>query len=204
MRTPLRLLLGLLVLASSSTLHAQTRVGIGVGLAEAESFQYQDNNFFGSNFLTPSFYVPITFSGFRIEPSVGFEIQSFSENRDQGPDFDRTLSFVRVGTGLFGIYEMGPSTSFYYGARLGASRFRAEEERGSDDFGVSQINFDVAPTVGGEHFFGDHFSLGAEMQIRYTRIGQFESDDDDDNAGNDDVSQSSVDTRALFFFRFHF
>jgi hypothetical protein len=56
--------------------------------------------------------------------------------------------------------------------------------------------FFVAPTVGGEHFFSNYLSLGAEVQVRYSRWSWR------DSIGRQ--TEASVATHGLLVLRFYF
>jgi hypothetical protein len=76
-------------------------------------------------------------NNFRLEPSLGF---SFTDNQSK---------FI-FGVGAFKQKEL-TRLNLLTGIRLGLSD--------------SKIYF-IAPTLGGEYFFDEHFSLGSEIQIR--------------------------------------
>lgn len=92
-----------------------------------------------------SIYLTInTKNNFRLEPTLGF---SFSKSRSK---YD-------LGLGVFKLKELS-NLMLLAGIRLGLS-----------DGSI----FIFAPTLGGEYYFNEHFSIGSEIQLR----GTFESED---------------------------
>ena len=68
------------------------------------------------------------------------------------------------------------------------------EKTGSNEEEETTGGFYVAPAVGGEHHFSDHFSIGAEAQVVY---GSLKNEEDDRSY---DVNLSLYNTRGLIFF----
>ncbi|MEM8560176.1 MAG: hypothetical protein AAGG50_20345 [Bacteroidota bacterium] len=181
--------LGLLCLIALPVTAQQNRVGIGVSIEPLASFVVADIDGFSSfSLFTPSLYVPITLSQFRLEPEVSFVRDASSLDDETAAE-----SRLRLGTGLFYYNQRNEANALYVGARVGLAR-TAFSNPFSDDT-ESRIDFILAPTLGGEHYLGD-LSLGVEGQLQYTRIGNFDEDSE--------VTRSQFLIRALFFARFHF
>lgn len=87
-----------------------------------------------------SIYLTInTKNNFRLEPTIGF---SFSKNQSK---------YV-LGLGVFKLKDLS-NLKLITGIRLGLS---------NDNIYV------IAPTLGGEYYFNEHFSIGSEIQLRGT------------------------------------
>ena len=149
----------------------------------------------------PSFYMPIHISpGFRIEPEIG--LWRYSYSRKDGTDWESSYSVFSLGFGIFPVINKG-KVHIYYGARLRliststSSAYSWNGHTESDD--ESKTDVSIGPAIGGEYFFTDHLSLGGEAQLNYTSIGQFDDDDDDQ-----DVSESIISSKTLFFVRWYF
>ena len=83
-------------------------------------------------------YIPIDINDkFRIEPSVGFSISNYSEG-------------FSAGIGGFGKSTIS-DFNLLYGMRFA--------------YNSNEI-LTIAPTVAGEYYFINHFSLGCEVQLR--------------------------------------
>lgn len=181
----LALIAALFVATPSAHAQDETRVGIGLGMTNIglDLFEFA--------VLTPaSIYIPIDFGSFRLEPEIGF-----ARFQEKFGDFEETSTVFQIGTGIFALRRMG-STTIYYGGRVGLVRFSLSEEGpGDDDSESSSTNVFLGPSMGAEHNFSDHFSLGGEVQVLYTSIG---SEDEDD-----DSSASFLRTRPVFFVRWY-
>ena len=57
----------------------------------------------------------------------------------------------------------------------------------------SKTDFRIGPVAGGEYYFADQFSLGAEIQVNYLSIGDFNDDSD--------VSRSLISTKPVLYIR---
>jgi hypothetical protein len=107
-----------------------------------------------------SIYLTInTKNNLRLEPTIGF---SFSKSRSK---------YV-FGFGVFKLKDLS-SLKLFSGIRLGLSD------------GIILV---IAPTLGGEYYFNEHFSIGSEIQLR----GTFERED------------FTLLTNSLFLVRFYF
>lgn len=178
-----------LALAPLAVAQQGTRIGVGVGVNGTGAVFDSDDVILG---VPASIYLPITFSSFRIEPEVGLFRSSVSNDE---ADFESSATLLQLGTGVFVLRPMG-GTTFYYGGRVGITRFSMDVSSGGDDEEESSTNFFVGPALGGEYMFGENFSLGGEAQLMFTSVG---SEDE-----NDDVSISYLNTGGVFFVRWHF
>jgi len=88
--------------------------------------------------------------------------------------------------------------TLYYGARVGYITQTLTDENGSETDEVSSSGFYIAPVLGGEHYFSDHFSLGGEAQIIYASVSTKPDE------GNWEQDLSAINTRVLVYIRFFF
>lgn len=119
---------------------SKLKVGIGVSLFNYADIYYEDE----LEALT-SIHIPLDFKGVRIEPSFGLVTGKISETK---------LDF---GLGAF-IKSNIERFNVLYGLRLGII---------TGDLGFGGGNYkSIAPTVGGEYFLHDKFSIGCEAQLK--------------------------------------
>jgi hypothetical protein len=185
----------LICLLGSSFAQSKTQVGIGVAIVDLQKlFEMSTSGGVGAN---ASITVPIiTAPGFRIEPEVGYFSASSSADIT-GTTAEETATSWTIGVGIF------PQTVFsdftlYYGGRVGYLTQKLTQEFGTSKDEETTSGFFIAPAIGGEYYFSDHFSIGAEALIVFATLTNEED-------GRDyDVDLTLFQTRALIFFRFYF
>ena len=170
----------------------KTQVGIGVSITDIKDlFQYIE----GAGPPATEIFIPINISPtLRIEPEIGF-FQSSSENEN----FKSSSKSFSFGLGIFRM-NLKDGINLYYGARLGLTRTSSSFEysyNGSATDEQSVEGFFIAPTVGGEYFLNNSFTLGGEAQLRYASSSGKDEDDEE-------MTTSTTATRALLFIRFYF
>ena len=149
-------------LALAVPAQAQTRYGVGIGL----------NNFIESIFESPiSIYVPIHTNKLRIEPEFGLFRMSESDG-----DFDGSSTAFQLGTSVATVLNDDDDTSVYVGGRIGIQLLKERFEGGGGEFEDTSTNFLIGPVLGGEHFFGENFSLGAEARLTFLSYGEGDTD----------------------------
>lgn len=138
------------------------------------------------------FTVPITFGTVRLEPQFGYVRQrQSSEARTE------TASALTFGTGAFYRVPFG-TTIFLAGGRIGITReVRTLTPTDAPSERAATVNLFVGPSVGGEHYVSDHFSIGAEARFYYVNLGQRED-------APPERSASILRTGGAAFLRFHF
>lgn len=139
---------------------AQGRVGLGVGVGSGIG-----TGIVGLSGL--SIYMPINAASIRIEPEFGFVHTSTTID---DTDFESSETLLFLGSGVFGYLSRG-ETIGYAGGRFGI-------QHSTDDDDDSSTGFLVGPAVGGEHFLGDAFSLGAEVRLTFATMTEDGVDDD--------------------------
>ncbi|PJA53470.1 MAG: hypothetical protein CO167_07285 [Candidatus Marinimicrobia bacterium CG_4_9_14_3_um_filter_48_9] len=133
-----------------------TKVGFGVMFHDL----YQIVMYSGE---TPTFYVPIDFGTWKLEPFFSYYNSTSTQN--DGDEYSTTVK--NLGLGLFWKTNF-IKTSIFYGVRVGTySDIYSREYKNypEDNYENSLKGTYVAPTVGGEYFFSNHFSLGGEISF---------------------------------------
>lgn len=171
---------GLVLVAPAQAQPGQDGSAYGVGVS-----------FIGGTTL----YAPIHTGSLFIEPHVGFSRRSTSVDIEGAQD--RSTSTIKVGAGAFTILDSFDSANVYAGGRLGIER----DAQTTGNTTQSGTDFFLGPALGGEYFFGDHVSIGAEGALYYRSIG---TPDAALEVNPDDVSQSLITTSAQSFLRLYF
>jgi hypothetical protein len=149
----------LIPMVTHSYCQDSTKNDFKIGIGVA-LFNIADLEYFYYPDASQTIHVPIDFNKrYRIEPYLGFSISSV-----QGQ--------FSVGIGAFRKFSK-PKFHTYTGFRSG--------------YAIDGI-ITIAPTVGGEYFFIENFSIGSEIQLR----AYFTED------------ETSVHTNALILVRFYF
>jgi len=153
---------------------AQGRVGLGVGVGSGIG-----SGIVGLSGL--SIYMPINAASIRIEPEFGYVHTSTTID---DIDFESSETLLLLGSGVFGYLSRG-ETIGYAGGRVGI-------QHSSDDDDDSTTGFVIGPAVGGEHFLGDAFSLGAEVRLTFMTMSE------------DGVEEDALFTNGSFIARWYF
>ncbi len=181
-------------LANLSFAQDGSKTGIGIAIIDLQKlFEMSTSNGIANASIT----VPIiTSPSLRIEPEVGYF--SATQSADiSGTTYEETATTWNIGVGILPqkVYE---TFTLYYGGRVGYLSQKMTSESGFNKNEETTTGFYIAPTLGGEHNFSDHFSIGAEAQIVYGSLTNKEDDRDYD------ADLSMLETRALIYFRFYF
>lgn len=171
------------------------RVGVGVSVADVSTV-FADANEESGFIPLPTVLVPIDVSEtFRVEPLIGYtRLSSERPSFDGSETIEFTTNVLRLGIGAFGGLTRD-DTHLYYGVRGGYNRISTSSGDDEDD-GEPFDGFFVSPTLGGSYFFSDFFSLGGEVEARYT---SFSGGDDDF-----EMSSSTLALRPSLVVRFYF
>jgi hypothetical protein len=158
-------------------------------------------------FSSASILIPIDILGVvRIEPELNF---GHTENTNDQDETD-SASVIRPGLGVFFMFPLGDNAGGYVGARGGPvvnliTNEQADPLGGTINTTDTRIDGFLAPAFGGEYYFSKHFSLGAEIQVAFTFIGDVERDvDPGPDPANPDESGLIVGTNALLTARIFF
>lgn len=169
-----------------------------------------------TSIIPPSvIYVPIIDSreNLRLEPEFGLTRSSMTEEiEDVGESSEKTTS-LRIGCGLF-WYKPVNKVSFYYGGRIGIVRMSSSAEQdyknpflGEDsETKTSQTNLYLGPAIGAEYWISEHFSVGGEAQLLYTKYGEpkVETDGEEQEEREVKLSRSLMQTQYMFILRWYF
>lgn len=122
------------------------QLGLGIGITPLDA---------GGLGPTIEVYLPINVSPeLRLEPSAGVFT---NDQRSGGVD----SSVVTAGLGAFYVQRVAAPTDVYVGGRAKLHRVTVESALSTE----TELSFSLAAVVGGEHFLGTNFSLGAEAQL---------------------------------------
>jgi hypothetical protein len=212
---PLALLLAAAPATAQDASYPRVGVGVGVSVSNASPSTSLPAGEEPVSVPTPSLLIPIDVSEtFRIEPVLGYSRLTTSREID-APDDDlneetsTTLTSLRIGVGAFAKASRGNDTNLYFGGRVGYNRASRSTDDGDlrntdDDDEEDSSNasgFFIGPTVGGSYFFSDFFSIGGEVEARYSNIGTSEAE-----TGNFTVSEdvTTITLRPSLVVRFYF
>ncbi len=167
------------VYSQSTTNNYQTRIGLGITYTYyKESFIYIINE----GILIPTIFIPIKVSPkFRIEPEIGFYRIS-DHYSDKYSNHKTTEKIFQIGVGLCPVVTKN-SFDFYFGSRIGYLYISLSDEYISNAYldkdKGSAKGFYISPVLGGEYYFSKHFSLGGEVQVKYSRYNLEEKENSD-------------------------
>lgn len=188
------------------------RFGVGVAGAESSVILFPIS-------INRSFFVePEVRLGRRTSTESSFFVPGDRPARGESTRTSTGAGFS-IGSGIFAASWTGGFKT-YYGARLGyvhssdtteiRQRFPGSSVFRKQLFSSEDNGVFGAPVLGGEYFLTERFSLGGEVQFRYTRVeGAFrpgglwqgEPPDDDPGAMSTDSTYS---TQGFFTARFYF
>lgn len=178
---------------SSSFAQSSTKFGVGIALMDIQQLW--------ETAISDGWNTTITFPietspNFRLEPEIGYN--SATQENDN-PTREQKVTDFRIGLGVFPqkTYE---DFTLYYGVRVGyisQTQTSTISELNVDDEETTS-GFFIAPALGGEHNFSNHFSIGGEAQLVYSSLDGERKDSDSKS------NLSYFNTRALIFFRFYF
>ncbi|TLX76185.1 porin family protein [Labilibacter sediminis] len=133
-------------------------------------------------------------NNFRLEPEIGFTQQKDKET-------DLKAKSTQVGIGAYGMLQKGKA-NFYGGLKLEHASISSEYIHWDTDFKETEKlkRLAVGPVVGVEYFFGEHFSFGGEVGLKFMDI------ESTDSQYNEDVNSnvSYVTTESGLLVRFYF
>lgn len=183
------LLLTIFFLSPSAQAQNKNKIGLGVGLNTSALIGAITEGAFVSS---TGIYLPISMPPtIRFEPNVAFA-RTVSKN-DTAKESDAA---IQVGAGLFTMQSVNTATQIYFGVRAGAAFNQSKSSFGPNSTTRSKTDFFVGPAFGGEYFFSDNFSLGAEAQLVMVFFGSYDDDSE--------VSTNLLFTNSIFFTRVYF
>ncbi|MCK4359769.1 MAG: outer membrane beta-barrel protein [Candidatus Cloacimonetes bacterium] len=173
-----------------STQQKQVQFGLGIGISDIKDI----TQLFTDAGIAPQVFLPINISSkFRIEPGIAY-FQTSSERTN----YESSSKIFSIGLGIFPMTPKG-AINIYYGARIGfihaTSSYKSGGSYSSEESGNG---FYVAPTIGGEYYLSNSFTLGGEAQLRYVSYKEKDEDDDEES------TSTLMGTRTIFFIRVYF
>jgi hypothetical protein len=199
------------LLLFAGTAQAQSdgvKVGIGVSLIQATlTPDLEGGETFGTVALGDIF-IPIHFGrSFKVEPWLG--LFRFKEKTEvTGFTSDEKVMQWRFGTGLYFMFPTSESFVPYVGPRIGLllTSFSDDEtfNGSSDKFELSETDLQIGLALGGEYLFSEHFSLGGEVQLNYTSIGEPTIKQDGTEVTGGSLSRNLFSNAASILARFYF
>jgi hypothetical protein len=190
-----------MVICLFAVIQAQPEKGWGIGVTIVDIQQLFEFSSAEARAFNSSIQVPFVLSpSFRLEPEIGYfrgkEVDELNTYKDE-----YTATQWRIGIGIF-PQSMLKSSTIYYGARVGYVSLNLKEEETIQGITTTDeataSGFFVAPALGGEYFFSNSFSLGAEGQLFYANLST------DIEGAQVDITTSLINTRGLVFVRFYF
>ena len=176
--------------------------GLGLNLT-----QFRFSDLFSDWFGAPANQLMITVSpmkSLRLEPEFG--ILSFKHEETDGNNQTHDLKdkVISFGIGAFGMIQRG-QTNIYGGLRYNNAQMTSEYL----DLTGYDVNFNpiysvvkdegtrstVAPTIGAEYFFGQHFSIGGEFSLRIMKVNSRPSGSSTTQVENDIVTGAGLQMR---------
>ena len=189
----------------------ESEVNIGIGIEAINTynstmFLISSYNFSFDTYSNgfPKVYFPINLNNqFKVEPIIGFQKTSIEVGKDK-----ESSRIFHLGVGVF---KTIPYNSFqaYIGGRFAMS-FLSQSYNNhyfdgydyySDKDERNRKDWELAPAIGGEYYFNEHFSFGGECSFNYTSYGKWEYDD---NVSDDDYSNTQMNLKPLVFVRWYF
>lgn len=131
--------------------------------------QFKINDLANTITVAPANKLLLTFTpvrNFRLEPEIGI---NFSKNTTSKLE----AKSVHFGLGGFGMFQKGKA-NFYGGLRFEIAVISNERLIYSyyspEKFTEKTNRITIGPSFGAEYFFGEHFSFGGEIGLKFMKI----------------------------------
>ncbi|NJK97441.1 MAG: hypothetical protein HC905_23275 [Bacteroidales bacterium] len=188
-------LTAIFIISISSALFSQDSLrNFGIGL-HVEQFKLIDLGM--NNSIIPSNKVIFTFnlkSKYRMEPVAGLIRYKNDEESSTG---------FHIGLGSYRLLRK-EKTIIFLGFKTGYDNIFTEEKRSgysSEMYQTKEKRFSFGPAIGGEYFFGKHFSLAGEAGLLYfyTKVND---NNDSYNSKDETIKHLLTDTGLILRFYF--
>jgi hypothetical protein len=173
--------MSLLAMVSASVLGAQeprkTMFGLGVTFNPGALLEPGGSDVFLTQSGFNNILVPIRMTTVTFEPEFGFNRAVVEREVQTGPTtftkLKSTVAVKRIGVGLLKQFARRENLEPYLAPRIGFIFASSEEPSGTTTtIKVSSTNFYLTGASGAQYFLSDHFSLGGEAQLTYTKLGK--------------------------------
>jgi len=153
-------------------------------------------------------YFPIDVSPrFRIEPDFRYSTEDVQSNSVPGVPTATAgdTEILEIGTGVFGASLSKESIRIYYGARIGYLDVKIMNTISADGLPPRRIvdnryGYRIAPTLGFEYLFNQHFTLGGEVAYFYEKL----HDNERFGTGHSKVESERNGTESFLILRYFF
>jgi hypothetical protein len=161
--------------------------------AQQDSLETEKTFGFGLSFDQERYYFPINISqSFRLEPE--FYIRKYEP--DNNDVYDRSYQTIKIGIGIFPKYNLNKAC-IYTGLRIG---YNFDESK-AEVYKNTGEGYYIIPTLGGEYLIEKIFSLGIELQLKYTSYDNINLMRE--KAETKEYNSKRLSTLTLFFIRIY-
>jgi opacity protein-like surface antigen len=193
----------------TATRTSSTSVGFGVGVEPFSTALFGGATATGSlagsldsGSAPVGIYVPIQIApNLRLEPVIGYWHVSGNRGALAGNDNSRSATTLGLGALLY-LQPVNP-TGIYAGARFALNFQSSSDVVAGASRDLSETDFAIAPVLGGEYAFAQHFTFGAEVQLPITFYGNV-SDKRPGVTVTTNTDRSGIRTNAVLFVRYFF
>ena len=155
-----KIIIILFLFFSFNVVFSAPKVGVGVGF---------NNSIFADEVLQvpvglSTFQIPVFITEkIRLQPELSFYSNNYTDKEEDKEE--RSTSMNRYG--IAGHYSFINKDNYisYGGVMFGMSMLSQTSEQNDNEVEQTQNNFYMGLLVGGEYFFSDYFSLGAELMM---------------------------------------
>jgi len=198
----------LLFLLNVTSIKAQDstniKFGLGITIVDIKDLA---NTLYSYHSFGPNFSLPILINDkIKIEPSFGYYNRNIELKPKLETEYNETRklsdSNIHIGLGFFYIYKIS-HLSIYCGSHFIYIISKEKETYKKYDNTENGYGYSIAPSIGSEYFFSDHFSIGGELQFKYILLKREQTSG---NYSDDDlyfITYDSFVTRTLLVLRFY-
>ena len=177
-----------------------TRFGVGISLFE-EFLSFAGPLYSRDVTGGVTAYVPVRHRGvFRVEPELGIWYSSYDYVYEEEVHEAKERTYI-FGLGIMPIIRRD-KLDIYYGIRIGVAMTLQKLQRtvyipaGSHEE-RSKTDWYFGPTIGGEFFASEHFSVGGEVRLEFAFYDEWDETDPTNDL-------FTIHNRNLFFVRWYF
>lgn len=179
-------------------------VGFGVILNPAVLLAFDEEDFLSLPGFN-NFMVPLRVGErLTIEPEFGIFRYSASSS-GSGGSYSSTFSNLRLGVGILASLKARGALQPYAGPRLGIARnsSRSSYSGSTTEYTTKRSDWYASGVLGAQYFFSPHFSLGGEVQVTRTSLGQEETEPPSGGSPTE-ASTTLISSNGLLMLRWFF